>query len=451
MKRSSLPVLLFCFVSLFSFSHAIAATGQAEWTLMVFMNGKNNLEADAIQNFREIASVGSTDKINVLVEFGRPKSHITEEAEGWSGVLRFHVKKGQQPVPSVSVMDLRKKPDLSDMGSPTALNDFIDWSVKQYPAKKYMLIVWNHGQGWRFQMARDISLRVTGATRLPAAAVQAMNEVVSQPKDVPQVGGFRAVSFDDDTGNFLYNSDVQQSVAKLAARLNRKLDLVGYDACLMSMIETAYGFRDSTAVMVASEELEPGAGWDYAAIMKSITRKPTMTATELADAVVGAYKDRYGNRHLTTLSVVDLAKVANASSALSEFAKALEATLPAQRDVVRSARAKLQTYGAGDGFRTSIDLPSFLEFYMSTTSDEGMRALTKKALDAVNQAVLTNYASTKSAAASGSKGLAIYFPAERSDFDTDPYKDGYMKANTDHPVEFVSKERWPDFIQLYWQ
>jgi Clostripain family len=112
-----------------------------------------------------------------------------------------------------------------------------------------------------------------------------MDQVAGEPKDAPQVGGFHAASFDDDTGNFLYDSDVQQIIAELAVRLGRKLDVVGYDACLMAMIETAYGFRNSAAVMVASEELEPGAGWDYAAVMKSITSNPTMGPSELANAL----------------------------------------------------------------------------------------------------------------------------------------------------------------------
>jgi len=433
------------------FADAFAAAGPAEWTLMIFMNGKNNLEADAIQNFREISSVGSTDKVNVLVEFGRPKSHVTEEAEAWDGVLRFHVKKGHQPVPSAAVSDLRNKPNLSDMGSPVALNDFLDWSVKRYPAKRYMLIIWNHGQGWRFQMARDVSLRLTGATRTPSASMQAMDGIANKSTASPQVGGFRAVSFDDDTGNFLYNSEVQQSVSDLASRLNKKLDLIGYDACLMSMIETAYGFRNSSNLMVSSEELEPGAGWDYASIIKMLTSKPSMTPKELADAIVKAYKDRYGNRHLTTLSVVDLAKVTGASSALSAFAKQLSESLHTQRDAIQNARAKLQTYGAGEGLRTSIDLPSFLEFFISVSRSEEARVLAKKALDAANETVLTNYASTKSLVATGSKGIAIYFPATRADFDADPYGNGYLKENTEHPVEFVSKERWADFLHAYWQ
>jgi hypothetical protein len=314
-----------------------------------------------------------------------------------------------------------------------------------------MLVVWNHGQGWRFQMANDNSIRITATSRIPSADQTAFTRLNDVSEQTPQVGGFRAVSYDDDTRNFLYNSDVQQSVAKASARLKRKLDVVGFDACLMSMLETAYGFRNSAALMVSSEELEPGAGWDYTAIMKPLVARPTMTPVELSNAVVAAYKARYGDHHMTTLSVIDLAKAEVAASAVSRLADALKGSLGSERSTIQAARSKLTTYGAGDGLRTSIDLPSFLEFYMAATSNSDIHAHAKTALDAINQMVVTNYASSKSTKATGSKGVAIYFPADKSDFDSDPYKQGYVKTNTDHPVEFVSRERWSDFLHSYWQ
>ena len=33
----------------------------AEWTVMIFLNADNNLEADALQNFSDIAKIGSTE------------------------------------------------------------------------------------------------------------------------------------------------------------------------------------------------------------------------------------------------------------------------------------------------------------------------------------------------------------------------------------------------------
>ena len=90
-KKSSFGIA----IGVLTITPAFADT--AEWTLMVFMNAKNNIEGDALANFREIASVGSSSKVNVVVELGRPKSHYTSEAGGWSGVLKFHVEKGQDP------------------------------------------------------------------------------------------------------------------------------------------------------------------------------------------------------------------------------------------------------------------------------------------------------------------------------------------------------------------
>lgn len=428
---------------------AAPAAGIAEWTLLIYMNGKNNLEPDAIQNFREIASVGSSKNVNAVVAFGRPKNHTTEEAESWHGVLRFHVKKGQQPVPSNAAKDLRSNVELSDMGSPKALDDFLDWAVEKYPAKKFMLIVWNHGQGWRFQMARDKSLRSVSSVGSPNAAIEAMTALTERPTDSPQVGGHRAVSFDDDSGRFLYNSDIQNSVARLSSRMKRKLDLIGFDACLMSMMETGYAFRDTAQTMVSSEELEPGSGWDYAAIMKALTAKPAMSAEELGAVVVEAYRKRFGDRHLTTLSVLDLNLMTAASTALSDLAGRMQASLPEERAAIEKARSGMQTYGAGAALRTSIDLISFLDRYVSTTSNAELRAAAVRSRDSASKTVLKNYASTRSTDATGSKGLAIYFPATLVDFNADFFKDGYVKSNTDHPVEFVQKERWADFLHSY--
>src|SRR5438132_14045314 len=102
----------------------------AEWTVMVFMNAKNSLEQDAIDNFSDIASVGSTKKVNVVVELGRPSVHVTCDAEGWSGVKRFLVQKGDRPVSGPSVVDVSGDPRLSDLGSQEAFADFLEWSIR---------------------------------------------------------------------------------------------------------------------------------------------------------------------------------------------------------------------------------------------------------------------------------------------------------------------------------
>src|SRR5262245_36914387 len=78
----------------------------SEWTILLFLNAKNNLEPFAFPNFEQIASIGSTPEVQIAVEFGRPRSHYANDYGGWSKTLRFHVTRGQKPVESAAVADL---------------------------------------------------------------------------------------------------------------------------------------------------------------------------------------------------------------------------------------------------------------------------------------------------------------------------------------------------------
>src|ERR1017187_5568843 len=65
-----------------------------EWTVMVFMNGKNNLEEDALDNFRQMAAVARPDdQVNVVVELGRLRKNTPTNTD-WGGVKRYLVKQG---------------------------------------------------------------------------------------------------------------------------------------------------------------------------------------------------------------------------------------------------------------------------------------------------------------------------------------------------------------------
>ncbi|WP_165434995.1 clostripain-related cysteine peptidase [Rhizobium leguminosarum] len=426
-----------------------AAPATAEWTVMIYMNAKNSLEPDALDNFAEIAGAGSTSKVNLVVEMGRPKQHLTNNSDDWSGVLRFHVKKNQRPIPAEAVLDVSASPALSDMGASTALEDFITWTAKAYPAKRYMLVIWNHGQGWRYQAAPDGNALVTAAKRSSASHGMNVVQVDNVKKLTPPVGGFRAVSFDDDTKHFLYNSDVQAIIQRTSKTLGKKLDIVSFDACLMSMLETAYGLRDSASLLVSSEELEPGAGWDYNYFLIRLLRKPAQTPIELSKAIIDGYKRRYGDYRLATLSAIDLTRVAELASDVSDMADKMTSAGEDEAAKIRNARANLVSYGVGDGLLTSVDLVAFLQAYSALTTDPAIKSAITKVRTSARRSVLVNYASSRSADEAGSAGIAIYFPETKDTFEGDPYHQGYIKTNTDHAVSFVTEERWANFLQTY--
>ncbi|MDX8540092.1 clostripain-related cysteine peptidase [Mesorhizobium abyssinicae] len=423
------------------------AAGQrkAEWTVMVFMNAKNNLEPDAITNFEEMASVGSTANLNILVQMGRPKVHETVEAGNWAGVLRFRVTKGQEPVPADAAMDLRGGPAiLSDLGSREAFQDFVEWSIRTYPARRYMLIIWNHGQGWRFQTAKSFAVN----NAAPESAISATELAVTRPA-TPSVGGFKAVSFDADTGHYLFNSDIQLVLEKVSKQLNAKIDVLGFDACLMSMIETAYAFRNSVTLLIGSEELEPAAGWDYVPFLRLLAMKPTSKPLAVTEKIVAGYRARFGDSHTTTLSVVDQSKTEAAAVAISKFAALMSQDLEAKKPKIGALRGRMNAYGAANGLNTSVDFVTFAEGYGKIATRQSEKDAALEASKAVREMVVSNYASAKAKRKLGSTGIAIYFPPTRKAFEEDIYHDGYLKGNDEHVVEFVKKERWADFIQQY--
>ena len=106
--------------------------------------------------------------------------------------------------------------------------------------------------------------------------------------------------------------------------LGRKVDVVGMDACLMTMIEVAYQLRDHAQVLVGSEEIEPGPGWPHAAILGDLTARPAMTAGELGGTVVTRYVASY--RHsgqLATQSAIDLGQLGDLVEAVDILAHRL--------------------------------------------------------------------------------------------------------------------------------
>ena len=427
------------------------APQEAKWTFMVFLNAKNNLEPYAFDNFSQMAKVGSTPDVNVVVEFGRPMRHYTPATlpEGqWSKTLRFHVKKGDRATEESAVMDLGKV----DMGSGDALADFVKWSMQTYPAAHYALVIWDHGQGWRFFTAVTLhepaQLKAYKGLREDLADQVKIEDRVSLPLDEVVHGTVRYVSIDEDTGNKLYNRDIADSLRKLG---KDKLDVIGFDACLMSMVETGYALRDVARVMAASQELEPGDGWDYERVLSQLTLHPDMDEKAVGKVIVDAYQQAYQGvpRTATTMAATDLGALGGLADSVSAFSDELARSIKTDLETIKKSRAACLTYAPGYGL-PYIDLERFADQVATATGDEELKKKARAVSDAVAKAVYANYASPSRQGKFGSRGLSIYFPASKAAYDLDPDKDGYSQANTYFPVEFVQKQRWVLFLNGYW-
>jgi len=129
------------------------------WTVLVYLDGNNDLEMNALADFDEMeeglamAEAGDpdiTDKIAVIVQFDRA-SNATANFDGvWNTTRRYQV------LPDTAGYSCNSRPidDLGEvnMGDAASLKAFIEWGMAEYPAEHYALILWNHGGG-----ARDIT------------------------------------------------------------------------------------------------------------------------------------------------------------------------------------------------------------------------------------------------------------------------------------------------------
>jgi hypothetical protein len=268
-----------------------------EWTLMVFMNGKNNLSSYVHTDMNEMEAVGSTDKMNVVVEAGRiyqaPPSYpnypggydgydnpwgggvvphpgwpnpdwnmppamgregeATTRSSDWTGVRRYYVLKDTDT--AVTSSQLLQELPKTDMGDWNQLVQFVKWAKAAYPAKKYMLVVWNHGDGWK--------------TKSPGSQV------------------LKGISYDDETGNGITTVQLGQALAGMGG-----VDIYASDACLMQMAEVVYELKNYAPVIVGSEETEPGDGWDYAAFLSRVN-PANLSPEAVAKAAVEGYNASY--------------------------------------------------------------------------------------------------------------------------------------------------------------
>ncbi len=402
----------------------------SEWTVMVFMNGDNNLESAALRDLEEMGRVGSTDRMNVVVQLDL----LTEQ-----GTRRFRVAKGMTSPPSARSTALGEV----NMGDGASLACFIAWSLAAYPAKRTALIVWDHGQGWR-----DPS----------AGAPSPEEEARLSPNRSPLEAPYRSASHDDTDGDELLNRETADAIGKALGPSGRKIDVLAFDACLMAMLETAYAFRDVAAYLVASQELVPARGFDYADWLGSLAEAPeTRTARTLAELLVSSFGKQYEGladvgltRREQTLAAVDLGNAAAASGAVSRVAGRLVDLMPGVTDAVAQARCGLPLMAPRDGRFLHVDVDAFLERLASVTTDGPLLDAVAGARAALSSTTIARYPE-RDRGTVPDRGLAIYFPSTLAQYRADAFaKGGYRRGNLTAPVAFVEDFRWGDFLSRYW-
>lgn len=162
-----------------------------------------------------------------------------------------------------------------DMGAAETLESFLSLGKAAFPEEnlRRVFVFWNHGGG--------------------------------------SAGG---VCLDERTGNVLSLNEITDTFAKVYGNSEAKppFEMVGFDACLMATYDTANALKGISRYMTASEETEPGNGWDYTKWVGTLANNPSMDGAELGRVICDSYMKgcrEYGTADKATLSVIDISKI----------------------------------------------------------------------------------------------------------------------------------------------
>jgi hypothetical protein len=383
-KLSQHLIILLIILLIFSGCQIIPSIPkEGKWTVMVYMAAGNDLETVGIQDINEMEMVGSTKDVNVVVQMDRISFsalenlglgiHDDSSNKNWTGTRRYYITQDMNTeiIRSKLIKDLGEK----NMGDPETLKDFTQWAIENYPAERYMLVLWNHGGGFRStEISRDICWDYNFG----------INSRITMP-------------------------ELEEAMAFIAGQIGGKIDIVGMDACYMGMIEVAYQVKDYAQIMIASEASVPGNGWQYDYVLQNLVTTPSQNSKQFASDIVDYYYNQYsGTGSNVTLSAIDLGQIDNLADQISGLAQAVINDSSVPKNNYRDTRNSSQYY-TGVGFEY-IDLKHLVSQLPSYTSN----SLVLNYADQINQSmelgnvVIANTHIGNSV--QNSYGLTIYWP-----------------------------------------
>lgn len=230
------------------------------WTSLLYMDATHQ-EGDAhVQDLLEIASVGAHPLYHVALLLNTKVGagyYILEDK-------KLVLKQGFGPL---------------NMGNPAVGKAFLDWAVRNCPARQYMFTFYGEG-----------------------------------------MGADRGI-FPEYPGNdYLTEQEQAEILQHGVSRIGRKFGVIGYDMGLMASGELFYQLRNVAEYVAASEQTVLVQHWNYEVL--DAMKDPALTPRDFIRHIVMCFEDTYGAWTDLTISAVDCSKSLAFARALDEFAKA---------------------------------------------------------------------------------------------------------------------------------
>jgi hypothetical protein len=380
-KRNYLPLgLVFVFL-MQAFLIAGVSAQTAQWTFMIYVCADNDLESSWAPDLEELESVGSTADVHfvALVDLS------TED-----GVELIHIEQGTHTVvETYSEMNL---------GDPQVAIDFIDTAQSYWPANKYVLDFWNHGNGFESFC---------------------WDQGDEDWLDCPKLGQIM------DTVGFI--------------------DIVGFDACDMAHIEDYYELVGHASYVVGSEESIPLDGWPYDTNAQDLVNNPTQDALTYATELVVNYGEYYGplkGFNDVTLSAVEVSQLSALTTAFTDWTSEMMTNLGQYKKKYTAAlRGAKKMAGTEPAY--FVDMVDYMVELLDENIPASLVTASENVMTAVNNAVVANWMAKRQKNCNGLTfffSKALYWSGSWASLGRDIYLS----------VAWGQTTGWTDFLDAYY-
>ena len=388
----------------------------AEWTVMIYLDGDNNLDPDSVADVAEMMEVGSTDKVKVIVLWDRydEPAYLYKVLPG-----------GLELLSGLKVNGVDVNGQEVSMADWHILEAFVDFAKANMPADHYMLDLWDHGNAYGYACWDDHA----------APEWATPDKAISLAQVIDSLAG---------TG---------------------MTDILTYDGCTIGMIEIAYQLtlipsdKDvQVGYLVASEEYVPNAGYAYDDILAEMNAMTDLSAVSVSHMLADLFADTYSphgaakGSSTVGLSAIDFQNIVPVVPVIKSLTDLLKEGLSADFDEYHNLIAKAR--GAGNlgwslnGWDDRIDIGQFLLTLSQITDDQEIRSLAKEAFDMLVEAVYA--ANTPALASAGAYGLGVWFPTSmRSLGNANTGGYGVITLYTS-AFAFAQDAGWMSFLNSFW-
>jgi hypothetical protein len=403
-----------------------------KWTVLVYMvaDTGDSFYQDAMADITEMTEAEFDERVRVVVQADAPAPWQTK---CWVVTGAPHVAVGGSATAKMGVA--REVPCHGKN-----VLDFVQSVVDNYESDYYLLVLWGHGEGidWKEKVL---------AGRASSSTIQGVGK-----------------RFALGSQNAIEVGELGKSLAELRLeKVKRENVVVGFDACLMGMVEVFDEIHQYVGWAVAADDEIPDTGWPYTTILRWLGAHPETLPQMLADKIVDLCAEAYSDpdqypESKVSFAACDLSKSPMLLGTMKDLTNVLSACIkkPSIREVVREARDFAEDLRE----KAYVDLYSFCSQLIQLTEPkvefQQLRGAANSVMSAISNpdsslGFVTEFKFSDSYPQKYSKdarAVSICFPQSDELLGTTP--DLQVNWGSYKKLTFCQTTQWPDFLTKFW-